>query len=529
MIQQQDSIFSKFNLIIIGVFFIIPFVFIVLKFSIWGYSYEKILPKTSYEITLNLSANSYGDNLNIRTYFPVNDSRQMIYDEMVNSSTLVHKLEINEFGREGNWSKENADGQFDISYSFSFIGKAIEYNIDSSLHIAAAYSSALTKYLTPTENIQSNHPFINQLSLEKLNNSTQIIGILHAIFNYTHSLDSKPFKGLTDAVTAAKLGEASCNGKSRLFVALARNIGIPSRLIGGIILTEGTKKTSHQWVEVYINGYWVPFDPLNGHFAYIPNNYLSLYTGDAFLFAHTANINFDYSFTVKNRLVANPTLVDELHHTPFNAYKVWKGFERVGIPLGLLKLIIMLPLGALFVAIFRNVIGIQTFGIFLPALIALSSRETGLFYGLIGFIIVAGIVSLLHFPLNKLGILYVPKMTILLISVVITFLITSVIAININVYELSYVSLFPIVIVTITAEQFGRKITEDGLPDALKLIGQTLLVSAVAYFAMNSRTMESFFLAFPELLLIILGLNLMLGRWIGLRLTEYYRFRWLLK
>jgi transglutaminase-like putative cysteine protease len=56
-------------------------------------------------------------------------------------------------------------------------------------------------------------------------------------------------------VTAAKLGEASCNGKSRLFIALARRAGIPSRLVGGVILSTGVKRTSHQWVEAYVSGH----------------------------------------------------------------------------------------------------------------------------------------------------------------------------------------------------------------------------------------------------------------------------------
>ncbi|MEL7219627.1 MAG: transglutaminase family protein, partial [Pseudomonadota bacterium] len=97
-------------------------------------------------------------------------------------------------------------------------------------------------------------------------------------------------------MTALRLGRASCNGKGRLFVALARTNGIPARLVGGVILNEGSKKTSHQWLEVLIEGRWVPFDPTNGHFATLPENYLRLYTGDHALFRHTRNINFDYLF-----------------------------------------------------------------------------------------------------------------------------------------------------------------------------------------------------------------------------------------
>jgi hypothetical protein len=68
-----------------------------------------------------------------------------------------------------------------------------------------------------------------------------------------------------------------------LFLALARNAGVPGRLVGGVILETGQKKTSHQWLEIYVNGYWIPFDALNNHFTFPPENYMELYKGDAFL------------------------------------------------------------------------------------------------------------------------------------------------------------------------------------------------------------------------------------------------------
>jgi transglutaminase-like putative cysteine protease len=48
------------------------------------------------------------------------------------------------------------------------------------------------------------------------------------IFKYVYN-DIRParFSGTTSAVLACKLGEASCNGKSRLMVALCRHVGIP--------------------------------------------------------------------------------------------------------------------------------------------------------------------------------------------------------------------------------------------------------------------------------------------------------------
>ncbi len=53
------------------------------------------------------------------------------------------------------------------------------------------------------------------------------------------------------------------------------------------------------------------------------------------------------------------------------------------------RILLLVPLGALLIALLRNIVGFQTFGIFMPLLMALAFRNTGLFYGLAMF---AGII-----------------------------------------------------------------------------------------------------------------------------------------
>ncbi len=49
------------------------------------------------------------------------------------------------------------------------------------------------------------------------------------------------------------------------------------------------------------------------------------------------------------------------------------------------SLILMVPLGALLVVFMRTFIGVQTFGTFMPILIAIAFRETQLFWGIVLF------------------------------------------------------------------------------------------------------------------------------------------------
>lgn len=243
------------------------------------------------------------------------------------------------------------------------------------------------------------------------------------------------------------------------------------------------------------------------------------------MFSHSSGLNFFPTVQVRKVIAATPSLSQELGSHPFNAYAAWQVVEKIGISLGFLKTILMLPLGVLIVVFFRNIIGLQTFGLFLPALIAISCRETGLLLGLFAYLLVIGLVSLLHFPLNKWGIMHTPKVAIMVVGVVISFLFLSILSIKFNMDSLAYVMLFPIIIITFSAEKFAKSLDDDGFKKAIMLTLQTIIVASFAYLVMNSRTMETLFLAFPELFLAIIAVNLLLGKWIGLRLMEFFRFR----
>ena len=58
---------------------------------------------------------------------------------------------------------------------------------------------------------------------------------------------------------------------------------------------------------------------------------------------------------------------------------------------------------------------------------------------------------------------------------------------------------------------------------------QTALVVAACYAVIESAALQAVFLAFPELLLLVLAVDLWVGRWMGLRLTEYFRFAGLME
>ncbi|HHI94455.1 MAG TPA: transglutaminase [Gammaproteobacteria bacterium] len=506
---------------------LVPASLVFYKLNVLDYPVAGLIPAVAYKVDVNMQVDGHGGDIEMGTYLPISDMRQRIMDEQNASGIFALAVQTDALNRIAQWRAEGVEGRHNVRYSYTVLGKHIKYVIPEGLTIPDSYPASLKQYLLPEEGIQVNDPLIQQtLDQLSLDRNADLLTILTRIHRYLQDdFANKNFSGFTDAITALKLGEASCNGKSRLFLAMARRLNIPTRLVGGVIMQTGSKRTSHQWVEAYVNGHWVPFDTINDHFAEIPANYVTLYYGDLGLFKHTTNINFQYFFKINKRMLPRLEVQDKLSESGFNITNIYSTFERVGISQNLLKILLMIPLGALVVVIFRNVVGIETFGTFLPALIAAAARETGLLWGLLGFTLIIVVSSLVRRLLDWVHLLHSPKMAIMLTTIVVVMLLMTVFGVQYGLFELAHITLFPIAILAITAERFAILEIEQGWRKALLITFNTLVVISMAYAVMDSLFMQSLILAFPELLFVIIALNLWLGKWVGMRVSEFFRFR----
>ncbi|MDH5548168.1 MAG: UUP1 family membrane protein [Gammaproteobacteria bacterium] len=512
---------------LIALFIIVPLSIMTYKLFYLDYPLASLVPVNSYLLDINMQVDGHGDDISMSTFLPKTDTRQRILNENNTSGIFSLTIDSDETNRLATWSADAVEGHHNVSYSFLVQAKAIQYVIPDDIVIPKSYTDNVSKYLLEEEGVQIGDPLIDkkvqELFPERTANILQIVSRLHR--HLQDDFANRKFSGFTDALTALKLGEASCNGKGRLFVAIARKMGIPARLVGGFILNPGSKRTSHQWVELYINSHWVPFDTINNHFASLPSNYLTLYYEDKSLFKHTANVNFQYMFKTRTRMVPRTEAQEKLSESIFSIIHFYSLFEKVGISQDLLKIVLMIPLGAFVVVVFRNVIGMETFGTFLPALIAAAARESGLFWGVIGFVLIIVVSASVRKVLDWLQLLHSPKMAIMLTTVVVVLLSLAVVGAELGMFELAHVSLFPIAILAITAERFAILEAEQGILKSTRITLSTIVVIAACYTVMESIFLQSTILAFPELILIPIALNLWLGRWIGMRFSEFIRFR----
>jgi hypothetical protein len=91
------------------------------------------------------------------------------------------------------------------------------------------------------------------------------------------------------------------------------------------------------------------------------------------------------------------------------------------------------------------------------------------------------------------------------------------------------VSIFPMVIMSNVIENFTTTQVESGTREALRLTCNTLLVCSACYLAIEGGGVQSIVLSFPEVLVGVIVLEVLIGKWRGLRLVEYARFADLLR
>ena len=209
--------------------------------------------------------------------------------------------------------------------------------------------------------------------------------------------------------------------------------------------------------------------------------------------------------------------------------KLWTLAVQAQVPLPSLNLILALPLIAFFLLIIRNVIGLETFGTFSPMLLSLAFLTTGLGWGLVVFLIIVGLGIGLRLGLQRLRLHLVSRIAILIAMVAVSMAGLTVLGATLGIGALLHASIFPMVIMANQIESFTNTQLERGTGEALRLTLSTLLVATCSYIGIEDTGLKPLVLTFPEILFVVIGIELLLGRWRGLRLVEYLRFHDLLR
>lgn len=300
---------------------------------------------------------------------------------------------------------------------------------------------------------------------------------------------------------------------------------VPARMIRGIKLAEGKKTLLPDvMIEAYIDGVWKVYNIENGKKG-VPSDFIIFQRGKQSLVDVEGGTDSVTKFSVMKSIRSSFKMAG--HRAKLSQSQGWFDYSIYNLPLkeqNTLKWLMIFPLAILMVVIMRNVVGIQTMGTFTPMLIAMSLVRTGFWSGLICFSVILGIGLLIRAGLSKLNLLLVPRISAVVIFVILIMQILAVIGYEWKWDIASSALFFPIIIMAWIIERASITWEEDGAANATREIVYSVIVAIATYFVIVNEYIRHIMFAFNELNLVILFIVMLLGTYTGYRLTELTRF-----
>ena len=317
--------------------------------------------------------------------------------------------------------------------------------------------------------------------------------------------------------------------KCRLLLALLRNRGIPARIVSGLVLTKGSEQPPHYWIEAWLGGYghWLPMCPFYQHFGHLPSTYLIFAFGEKPLVRGRHVKDLDFAFLVERLPAPDPNAPGV---TPLKRFFLQVSlFSLPPAERRLVEILLLLPIAALIICFFRNVIGLRSFGTFAPALIGLAFHDLHSLPGILVFVAILLIGWLMRRVLDYYHLLQVPRVATMLTLIMVVLIAAVVVANVCGAPTTRYISLFPMIILCGMVERFWTLETEDSTSASFRTLFQTMLISTVIALILSCTELVQHMFRYPETLGFIMAAQLLIGRYTGYRLMELFRFRDFLK
>ncbi len=121
--------------------------------------------------------------------------------------------------------------------------------------------AVVERYLQPAEGIESTAAEISFKSRELTAGLPNNRAKAQALVNWVATWLSDSIDDGGSALESLSSKHGNCQTHARLYTALARAAGIPTRFVSGLVSQDGSGFLYHSWAESYLDGAWVAVDP----------------------------------------------------------------------------------------------------------------------------------------------------------------------------------------------------------------------------------------------------------------------------
>ena len=132
----------------------------------------------------------------------------------------------------------------------------------SQKHIQESPLSARDRslYTVSSDHIESEHPEIRRAADEAVKGTVTPLEKVEHLIRWVSAAVKDEAVDSFSALDVLRSRKGECQAHTILYAAMARSLGIPTRLAGGIAYMEGMGFLYHAWAESYVDG-WLSVDP----------------------------------------------------------------------------------------------------------------------------------------------------------------------------------------------------------------------------------------------------------------------------
>lgn len=519
---------KKFVVLITAFLILFPVGILVYKSKVLHLS---LIPQMVDDVwNFHINVRPKGDVYSFAFPIPKSAPGQKISDERIRFREFKIFIDANSDSNLATWSSRSfIKGR--VSYSARIDLNGISYK-KIAKDYTETYPKGLEKYLKVPELIPEDVEAITTLETAILEGSEDKTSLIRKIYYYVQ----EEIQRNTDIKTiheTLNVGKGSPLTKAKLFNIMARRKGVPSRIVVMVKMPdikatkEETKLRFTFANEVFLANKWIPIDTNRGFFGERPDTFMVIHRNYEEVEKIISKKRVAYSMQAERARV-NRYNKAEFKKEVLKSDSIFAKYSLYRLPLPLQTMfttILLIPLGTLVLSIARNIIGIPTFGIFTPILMTLFFKETSFGFGMLffGVVVLVGIFE--RYVLDKFYLLAVPRLSIILILIIMLMLGYSFYSVELTSISQKHLAFFPIVIVTLIIERLSIMITEEGMINTLKTLLGTLVIVILVYSLYFISSLEMFMFTNPELLLSIIGLQIIVGKYKGYRISEFIRFR----
>jgi len=475
-----------------------------------GYPLRPLAAGQTWLLAIDVYLTPHGETPLLTLALPAEHTGAMVVDEQVHSGDYTFSMTREGPNRTGRWTGTNIAGVSELTYRAT-IHTRPQRDLAKQSPLLSAYPAALGPEDRQMAE-EAARPWLSQAPANRFRAATAL-------------LSGKTPKEIGGEAARRWWSVQARYDRTDAALALLRASDLPARAVEGLRLAEGIQTSPLRWIEAWIGRSWQNLNPETGE-VYPPSaGLLPLAVTPAPVVraseAEVSAIRWNISRQVVSqwkllyeRIVRSPHVLDR-----FSLLQLPPQFQ------GTFKILLLVPIGALIISALRNVVGLPTFGIFMPLLIALAFRNTGTYYGVVLFCGVLLVGYAVRAYLDRLRLLLVPRLSVILTLVIGCFTVLALVGNRLGLREFMAVGLIPFVILTMTIERFFIIIEESGTRAAFVTAAGSVAVAVLTYGIVSWEPLQLTFFVYPELILTVAALQILLGRYTGYRLSELLRFR----